>query len=86
MPRTHRDRHPQPQSGGREGQLGVGSAGKGVRETLVPERRNLGFELAEKEVRCGGWGRGHLWTWMKSRCAGHLGMLPRVASLSKGST
>lgn len=42
----------------RQGQLGVRSAGKWVRERLVPERSNLGFELAEKEVRCGWGGRG----------------------------
>lgn len=27
--------------------------GSGVRETLVPERSNLRFALAEKKVRCG---------------------------------
>ena len=58
MWRTHRDRNPQPQSGAEKGSWGVGNARKGVRERLVPERSNLGFELAEKEVRCGWGGQG----------------------------
>lgn len=56
MARTYRDRHSKPQPGGREGQLGAGSA---EREKLqVPERSNLRFELFEKEVRCGWGGEG----------------------------
>lgn len=67
MGRIYGDKLSKPQPKGRDGQLGVGSTGKGVRERLEPER-SLGFELPEKEVRCGEEGRGRLCTWMKPCC------------------
>lgn len=38
---------------GREGQLGVGSSGEGIREKQLPEWSHLRLELADKEVICG---------------------------------
>lgn len=54
--------------------------GEEVRERLVPERRNLRFELADKEERCG-WGGEEPSLDLDGAllCAGHLDIVPLAA-------